>query len=111
MNNQKEYKAKQNKDNWPVQRVTPKARLYRLEEGWSLEVALPGVTQEQLSVEVEGDTLRLVAEQEHRRYERTFRLPQGQQLGEVEATLEVGLLTLKLSAQSPSRRQVEVRSA
>jgi HSP20 family molecular chaperone IbpA len=111
MNTVDQSKVKQNDKSKYVAVVTPKARLYRLEEGWSLEVALPGVTQDQLNVEVEGGTLRLVAEQERRRYERSFRLPQGQQVDEVEATLEAGLLTLKLSAQPPSRRQVEVRSA
>jgi HSP20 family molecular chaperone IbpA len=111
MNTIEQSKTKQNNKSKYVAVVTPKARLYRLEEGWSLEVALPGVTQDQLNVEVEGGTLRLVAEQERRRYERSFRLPQGQQVDEVEATLEAGLLTLKLSAQPPSRRQVEVRSA
>ena len=111
MNAIEQSKSKQNGKPKHVAVVTPKARLYRLEEGWSLEVALPGVTQDQLNVEVEGGTLRLVAEQERRRYERSFRLPQGQQLDEVEATLEAGLLTLKLSAQPPNRRQVEVRSA
>jgi len=94
-----------------IKPVQPKARLYRIEGGWVVEVALPGVTQDQLKVEVEGPVVRLLAEDERHRYERSFRLPRGQELDEVEASLEAGLLTLKLTPRLPHRRQIEFRSA
>lgn len=89
----------------------PKARLYRQGAGWTLQVALPGISQEQLKVEVEGGCLRVTAEGARRRFERSFKLPRAQELDEVEASLEAGLLTLKLSAVSPTRREIEVQSA
>lgn len=90
---------------------SPRARLSKTEEGWLIQVALPGISREQLSLEAQGDSLILSAQSDTRSYERTFRLPYGQEVGEVTASHEAGILTIQLAPLAPVKRHVKVQPA
>ena len=112
--NCKSFKSRQNKAINPKntsRTQVPRARLYQRPEGWSLQVALPGVTQDQISLEVEGRTLRLSARGERRHYRRSFRLPLGQDVEKIDASLEAGILSVQIKADAPLKRTVEVQVA
>lgn len=110
MNHSNQSKKSQSDTKSNLIATTPKARLYQIDTGWTLQVALPGVRQDQLKIEAEGSILRLHAESDQRRFERSFKLPYHQHFNDIEAALDAGLLTLKLTSNTPTKRQIEVKS-
>lgn len=90
---------------------TPKARLYQKEERWILQVALPGVSMEEVTVKEKGIQLKIIANTEQYTYERTFTLPNNEIFSEVDATLNLGILTLNVASTVPNTKQIEIRSA
>lgn len=96
-------------------------------DSYEVNVELPGVAREDVSVELDGNVLsvkgtkRSSHEEEGRTYyfserrygefHRTFRLPEDVNPDDVSATFKDGLLTLRIpkrSAPDPRRRQVPV---
>lgn len=77
---------------------------------WTVTLDVPGVTREQLSVEVEGSTLRVETTPEAtRRYQAMYELPREVDPEACEAKLQDGVLTLRLAkAQSATARRIEV---
>lgn len=87
------------------------ADLYETEDAMVLEVAVPGLTADELDISVEGRTLSLNAslperETEGRRYlmqgiargdlNRTLRLPRNVDTDAIEANVRDGMLTLRM---------------
>jgi HSP20 family protein len=108
------------------ERLRALADVYETEAGWHIVVALPGVRQEDLQVELEGDTLRVSGRRAafepegFRRLqgylqggvlERTFFVPEEVSAEHVEAQLEHGLLRLTIARPVPKRRSIPVRVA
>jgi HSP20 family molecular chaperone IbpA len=89
---------------------TPKARLYQKGERWILQVALPGVSMEEVTVKEKGRQLKILANTEQYTYERTFSLPNNEIFSEVDATLNLGILTLSVTSAAPNIKQIEIRS-
>lgn len=96
-----------------AQRVyTPRADLYAGEEALLLQVDLPGVSNDGLSLEVDGGQLHLDGRRSDTvRYRRVVKLPEGLDHDGITAVLEHGVLTVTLpKAASHKPRRIEVRS-
>jgi len=103
--------------------VTPLASIQELPEGYLLEVEMPGVNKEGLEITIENGELTLVGHfmapevkgreifRESRRvdYRRVFELDPSIDVEHVEAKIDQGLLTVRLSkAESVKPRRIEV---
>lgn len=101
----------------------PSTDLYEQDDGWVLEADLPGVTQADLSIEVERGVLTLQAEPRTRRagtllhrefdpvvYRRRFKIGDLVDAEKISARLVNGVLTLDLpKAERAKPRKIEVR--
>jgi HSP20 family protein len=105
----------------------PPVNVYQNDEGLTVTAELPGVKGDVLSVETEGDILRISARREapegvedrsYHRSERTFgdlsrelRLPAGLDTEKIEASLTDGVLTVRLPrAESAKPRKIAVKA-
>jgi HSP20 family protein len=92
-----------------VDAFTPPADLRREGDIWRMSLALPGVSPEQVEIEVVGRTLRvrgervadetaaaLVSEIPYGKFEREFTLPEAIDAKHVQATYRHGMLELTL---------------
>ena len=72
------------------------------EQSWTLSVDLPGVAKEQLTIGIEGAVVRInsVADAP-RKVQAAYELPQDVDSANSSATLENGVLTLKLAKKVP----------
>ncbi|HEY8550488.1 MAG TPA: Hsp20/alpha crystallin family protein [Vicinamibacterales bacterium] len=86
------------------------------DEGWRIEVPLPGVAPEHINLEVTGNTLSIKAEQPGdkdrgaRKYEQTMTVPQFLDVEKLTATHEHGMLRLNIPLKEsvkPRRIQIE----
>lgn len=80
---------------------TPKADYYEVENGFMLEVELPGVKKENLDVQVEKNIITVKATRERNEgkftYERSFRLADDIDTENIKVSLENGILAFALS--------------
>lgn len=75
------------------------------EKAWTVTLDLPGVSREDLSISVEGSVVRIETRPEAKRpYKAAYELPQDIDVEGTQATLENGVLTLKLAKQQPQSR-------
>jgi HSP20 family protein len=91
-----------------------------------LEAELPGVPQEEVQITVENGTLSIAVNRKNEAQDackgyclrerrtanvtRTFRLPETSDLDKVEATLDHGLLTLRIPKKAEAKpRQIQVK--
>jgi len=107
--------------------LVPPVDIIEDENGITLEADLPGVSKENLSIRVDGDTLTLEAEvklgepqsiegvyAEVRvaRYRRSFVLSRDLDTDKVEATMKNGVLKLHLAKREQAKpRRIEVKTA
>lgn len=92
-----------------------------------VRTAVPGVREEDINVEVNGDMLTITAESKseredsrrnwymremrYGRFARSVRLPEGVNADKAEATLENGILTIKLPKSRPNPvKQIAVKA-
>ncbi|MEM6939777.1 MAG: Hsp20/alpha crystallin family protein [Pseudomonadota bacterium] len=61
---------------------------------WSLTADLPGMTQDDLRLDVSAGTLKITAAAHDRRYEDTFDLPHGLSKDDLQVSLRNGILDL-----------------
>lgn len=72
------------------------------EKSWTVTVDMPGVSREDLTIQVEGAVVRIETREEAaRRYRVAYELPQEIDADATEAKLENGVLTLKLAKLVP----------
>lgn len=105
--------------------VFPPLNVWQTEHELFVEAELPGVAQDHLEISVLGGQLTLRGERQpsaeqqtwHRRerafgaFERTLRLPTDVDADKVEATLEHGVLTIRLpKAEAAKPRKIEVKT-
>jgi HSP20 family protein len=82
------------------------------DKAWTVTLDVPGVAREDLSIDVEGPVVRIQTRPEARRqYRAAYELPQDIDAEATGATLENGVLTLKLAKKQPvsNARQIEVK--
>ena len=91
---------------------TPRADLYAGKEALLLQVDLPGVSTENLSIEVRAGQLELVGRRSDTLvYQRVLRLPEGIDTEAIDAKLHNGVLSLTLpKAASHLPRTIAVSS-
>lgn len=105
----------------PPGSVTPRVDRYESERALLFFADLPGIEEEQLSLEVEGDVMVLTGERPARslpgpagqraasvRYYRRFGIPRGIDLGEVDARLSNGVLRIKVPKVALPATAIEV---
>ena len=110
-----------------LQRGTPPLSIFQDDDGVTVLAELPGVKLEDVTVEMEGDRLRLGArragpegvkeEQYHRQerqvgeFSREVRLPAGLDAEKIEAKLTDGVLSVRLpKAESARPRKITVKA-
>lgn len=79
---------------------TPKAEYYEVENGFMLEVELPGVKKENIDIQVEKNIITVKATRERKdskvTYERSFRLADEIDTENIQVSLENGILAFAL---------------
>ena len=105
-------------------KTRPAANVIRREDGYTLEIAMPGIPKDQVSVSVHEGFL-VVSHQassepatggRHTRkefdltgFERRFRLPEKVDVSGIEARFENGILYLTLPEQKPEVKSIEIQ--
>lgn len=82
------------------------------DDAWTLSLDVPGVTREQLSIEVDGTVVRVAtAKEAARQYQAAYELPAEIDADATSATLENGVLTLTLAKKKPvvTSRQIAIK--
>ena len=108
--------------------AVPKANIKEDENKFTLELAIPGFTKEDIKVELEGKVLKIFSEmtEEHtsenekvhlkefrsRSFERSFTIPESVDTGNINADYTNGVLKLMLPKNDQARanavRQIEI---
>lgn len=104
----------------------PSADIWEEESGYHIELDVPGMTRDSLQLEIDNNVLTVTGERQRparapkqyyaeRRcgpYRRTFRLPQGVDVGSIEAQLRAGVLSVTLPKRAEVRpRSIDIRVA
>ncbi|HTJ28787.1 MAG TPA: Hsp20/alpha crystallin family protein [Candidatus Limnocylindria bacterium] len=78
----------------------------KTENGWSVEIPVPGLAPEQIEVTAEDRVLTVNGKNERRSFQRSILLPEEVDASAIEAKVEHGLLalTLPLHAKAQPRR-------
>lgn len=82
------------------------------EEAWTVSLDVPGVSREQLTIDVDGSVVRVATVQDApRQYKAAYELPAEIDAEATGAKLENGVLTLTLGKKKPvvTSRQIEVK--
>jgi HSP20 family protein len=72
------------------------AEVQKTENGWSVEIPVPGLAPEQIEVTVEDRVLTVHGKGERRSFQRSIVLAEEVDTGAIDAKVEHGLLTLTL---------------
>ncbi len=94
--------------------VEPEMEVVRTENGWNVEIPVPGYRPEQVDIVVKDDVLTLTGKSEKRAFTRSLRLPQDVDAENIEATVEYGMLALSLKRHpdaEPRKIPVKQRSS
>ena len=82
------------------------------DEAWTVFLDMPGVSREQLTIDVDGAVVRVATVQDApRHYKAAYELPAEIDAEATSAKLENGVLTLTLAKKKPvvTSRQIEVK--
>ena len=75
------------------------------EKFYTLRLDIPGIAKDQLVIGIEGAIVRIESKEgASRQYKSAYELPQDIDAGSSQASLENGVLTLKLAKQVPVSR-------
>jgi HSP20 family molecular chaperone IbpA len=72
------------------------AEVQRTENGWTVELAVPGYKPDQIEVTVEDRVLTVTGKSDRRSFQRSFLIPEDVDSDAIEAKVENGLLALTL---------------
>jgi HSP20 family protein len=114
-------------DHFPMAVVTPRADGWETADAYVLSVEMPGVDEGHLDITLEKNIVSMIGSADvsrydglkpvagavrPRRYERSFRLPDGIDVGQLDASIQNGVVTLRLpKSQQSLRRKITVRPA
>jgi len=80
------------------------------DKAWTFSMDLPGVTREDLKIQVDGAVVRIETRPEApRAYKAAYELPQDIDVDGTQAKLENGVLTLTLAKPVPVSRAREIK--
>jgi HSP20 family molecular chaperone IbpA len=94
--------------------VDPEMEVVRTENGWDVEIPVPGYRPEQIDIVVKDDVLTVSGKSEKRAFTRSLRLPQEIDTETIEAAVEYGMLALSLRRHpdaEPRKIQVKQRTS
>jgi HSP20 family molecular chaperone IbpA len=94
--------------------VDPEMEVVRTENGWDVEIPVPGYRPDQIDIVVKDDVLTVSGKSEKRAFTRSLRLPQEIDTENIEATVEYGMLALSLQRHpdaEPRKIQVKQRTS
>jgi HSP20 family molecular chaperone IbpA len=84
----------------------------KVENGYKLELPVPGFKPEEIEVTIEDRVLTIVGKSEKRQFTRTLVLPEEVDEANVEAAVEHGMLTLELHLHPKAQpRRIPVKLA
>lgn len=92
-------------------RFTPPADLYASQTAWLLQLDLPGVAQDDLSISVEQSVLTISSKAEEDATPRWFRrltLPRDASADGITAALADGVLSVEIPRAAPTTRQIAI---
>ena len=92
--------------------ATAGVKVAQNDEAWTLTQELPGISSEQLAIDVDGTVVRVqTAKEAARQYQAAYELPAEIDAEATSAKLDNGVLTLTLGKKKPvvTARQIEVK--
>ena len=82
----------------------------KTEDGWNVEIPVPGYKPDQIDVTVEDRVLTVTGKTERRSFQRSILLPEEVNAEAIDAKVEHGLLTLGLHLHPKAQpRKIEVK--
>ncbi|MEH3087285.1 MAG: Hsp20/alpha crystallin family protein [Xylophilus ampelinus] len=81
------------------------------EQSFRLQLDLPGVAKDQLTLGIEGKVVHIATEGAARSFKASYELPQAIDAANSEATLENGVLSLRLAKSAPESKVVPLAIA
>jgi HSP20 family molecular chaperone IbpA len=84
----------------------------KTEDGWNVEIPVPGYRPDQIEVTVEDRVLTVTGKTERRSFQRSILLPEDADNEAIDAKVEHGMLTLGLHLHPKAQpRKIEVKVA
>lgn len=84
-------------------------RVEQDDKAYTLSFDVPGITREQLSIDIEGNVVRIQTKDDApRKYRAAYELPTDLDVASSQARLEHGVLTLKLAKLVPASKVTEL---
>ena len=82
----------------------------KTEDGWNVEIPVPGYKPDQIDVTVEDRVLTVTGKTERRSFQRSILLPEDVDAEAIDAKVEHGMLTLALRLHPKAQpRKIEVK--
>jgi len=83
----------------------------KTENGWNVEIPVPGYKPEQIDVTVEDRVLTVNGKTERRSFQRSILLPEDVDTEAIDAKVEHGMLTLGLQLHAKAQpRRIEIKA-
>ena len=99
--------------------ITPRFNVSQTETGYSISVAAPGVSKEDININIEANTLAISYTQEENTeasfacssFRRSWRLPEGTDIENITAAYENGILSLSVPTADATTytRTIEIK--
>lgn len=104
----------------------PAIEVYELEDGYTVEVALAGLTKEDVAIEIDGEHLKISGERRksektdgdklhlsefrYGKFERKLQLPKNADHSKIDASLDNGVLKLSILKKEEFKpKQIEIK--
>ena len=92
--------------------VDPEIDIVRTDRGFDVEVPVAGFAPSQIELVVKDDLLTIAGKNERRSFTRSLRIPEDVDAANIEATVEHGMLALKLQRHPDAQpRRIQVKNA
>lgn len=106
-------------DNWMTKALT---NITRNDEGYHIQVHVPGFEKQEIEVTCDDHTIRILAETEleeghevvheetsHRRVERSFQIPANALIEQITAKLDKGILTIMVPLEQEKAIHTQIK--
>ena len=88
------------------------AEIQKMEDGWSVELPVPGFKPDQIDVTVEDRVLTVTGKSDRRSFQRSILLPEEVDAESIDAKVEHGMLTLGLHLHPKAQpRKIAIKVA
>jgi HSP20 family protein len=91
--------------------VDPQIDVIRTEQGFDVEIPVPGFKTDQIEIVVKENILTLTGKNERRAFTRSLKLPDDVDTQNIEASVDCGMLLLTLKRHPDAQpRRIEIKS-